>query len=123
MTDEQKPDELRAEDEKFENVIPEFSPCGGEGGQEAETTKKAAGGKAPGRNKGGPSLTQSDIPEKSKKAKKKAAIAESMMSDKEKQLMADLNLGHLDDKAIKALINQGVLCFKCRIRAPNYCQK
>jgi len=45
------------------------------------------------------------------------------MSDKEKQLMADLDLAHLDDKQIKALINEGTICFKCRIRAPNYSQK
>ena len=56
------------EEEKFENVIPEFGPCGGDGASTATDTKKAAGGKAPGKKKGGPSLTESDVPVKSKKA-------------------------------------------------------
>jgi hypothetical protein len=56
------------EEEKFENVIPEFGPCGGDGASTATDTKKATGGKAPGKKKGGPSLTESDVPAKSKKA-------------------------------------------------------
>jgi len=45
------------EEEKFENVIPEFSPCGGEGAEAVAENKKAPGGKAPGKKKGGPILT------------------------------------------------------------------
>jgi len=104
-------------------VIPEFGPCGGEADETAVVNKKDTSGKAPGKKKGGPSLTSSDLPAKSKKAKKKAAIAESMMNENEKQLIVDLNLEFLDDKQIKVLINEGKICFKCRFRVPNYSSK
>lgn len=56
----------------------------------------------------------------SKKAQRKQAFVETQMTDKDKELAQDLNLANLDQAAIRKLIKEGKVCFKCRTRAPNY---
>ena len=45
------------------------------------------------------------------------------MTDQDLKFQKDFNIGSLAPAEITKLVKPGKLCFKCKLRAPNYCNK
>lgn len=128
--DHTTPDQLG--DTAFEMVVPEFGSCsndevltaGGSSTQPGSSQAKNTPNAQPG---SGETLTSgliSDAASKqSKKQQRKQAGYEKSLSEADAKFLAELDLGSLDEAAIKSLVKQGTVCFKCKMRRPNYQNK
>jgi hypothetical protein len=59
----------------------------------------------------------------SQKAKKKAVYYESQYTDSDLAFQKEYDLVNLKPVQQNELVKQGILCFKCRMRRPNYAMK
>jgi len=48
---------------------------------------------------------------------------QSTLTDQDHALQSDLNLSSLSQDEIKELVKLGKICFKCKLKAPNYSNK